>query len=141
MPAVQGVHASLEDRAHLVAEDGEPIGTAGMGFAVDGSADQARHGQRCRRRRRTPGEARVRLEAVGLPATYPRHLNGRPVRHADCQSVGRAVVDDGRPGVACRSAADGPTAPHEELAVFDRRTGTGVHGRQPFAEWFWGTPP
>lgn len=82
------------------------------------------------------------LEAVGLPATYPRHPNGRPVRHADCQPVGKAAFDDGRPGTACRSAAGGATPADEELAVFDRDADTAVRmtGRQPFAEWFWGTP-
>jgi RES domain-containing protein len=77
------------------------------------------------------------LEAVGLPPTYPRHANGRPVRHADCQPIGRAAFDDGRPGIACRSAA---SLTDEELAVFDRDADTGVSmtGRQPFADWFWG---
>jgi len=85
----------------------------------------------------TPG-----LEAVGLPATYPRHPNGRPVRHANCQAVGRATFDDGQPGIACRSAAAGATRTDEELGVFDGDADTGVRmtSRQPFAEWFWGTP-
>lgn len=82
------------------------------------------------------------LEAVGLPATYPRHPNGRPVRHADCQPVGKAAFDDGCPGTACRSVAGGATPTDEELAVFDRDVNAAVRmtGRQPFAEWFWGTP-
>jgi RES domain-containing protein len=77
------------------------------------------------------------LEAVGLPATYPRHRNGRPVRHVDCQPIGGAAFDDGRPGIACRSAAS-PT--DEELAVFDRDAKANVRmtGKQPFADWFWG---
>lgn len=80
------------------------------------------------------------LDAVGLPAAYPRHPNGRPLRHADCQPIGRAAFADGRPGIACRSAADGATPTDEELAVFDRGTDTGVQmtSRQPFAAWFWG---
>ena len=82
------------------------------------------------------------LEAVGLPATYPRHRNGRPVRHADCQRVGRSAFDDGWPGIACRSAATGASPTDEELGVFDRGGDTGVRmtGRQPFAGWFWGAP-
>ena len=82
------------------------------------------------------------LEAVGLPPTYPRHRNGRPVRHLDCQPIGRAAFDDGRSGIACRSAADGAVPADEELGVFDRGDGMGVRmtDRQPFADWFWGAP-
>jgi RES domain-containing protein len=82
------------------------------------------------------------FEAVGLPTTYPRHRNGRPVRHVDCQPIGGAAFDDGRPGIACRSAATGAAPTDEELAVFDQDVDTGVRmsGRQPFAEWFWGGP-
>ena len=80
------------------------------------------------------------LEMVGLPANYPRHRNGRPVRHVDCQPIGRAAFEDGRPGIACRSAATGTSPTDEDLAVFDRGADTGVRmtGRQPFAAWFWG---
>jgi hypothetical protein len=82
------------------------------------------------------------LEAVGLPASYPRRANGRAVRHVDCQPIGRAAFDDGRPGIACRSGATGAFLADEELAVFDRGSDTGVRmtGRQPFADWFWGAP-
>lgn len=82
------------------------------------------------------------LEAVGLPASYPRHSNGRPVRHETCQPIGQAAFDDGRPGIACRSAATGATSDDEELGIFDRNRATAVHmtGREPFAEWFWGAP-
>lgn len=83
------------------------------------------------------------LEAVGLPATYPRHRNGRPVRRAGCQPIGRSAFDDGVPGIACRSAAAGALPTDEELAVFDRDAGTNVRitGRQPFTDWFWGAAP
>lgn len=79
------------------------------------------------------------LEAVGLPPTYPRHANGRPVRHETCRPIGQAGLDDGLPGSACRSAARGATSSDEELAVFDRDVGPEVRitDRQPFAEWFW----
>lgn len=80
------------------------------------------------------------LETVGLPATYPRHANGRPVRHANCQPIGQAAFDDGRSGVACRSAAQGATSNDEELAVFDRDMRSAIRmtgDREPFAEWFW----
>jgi RES domain len=80
------------------------------------------------------------LEAVRLPVTYPRHRNGRPVQRADCQPVGRAAFDDGRPGIACRSAATGASLTDEELGVFDRDVDNSVQmtGRHPFADWFWG---
>ena len=80
------------------------------------------------------------LDAVGLPPTYPRHGNGRPVRHESCQAVGQAAYDDDRPGVACRSAVADASPTDEELAVFDRGADLGVQmtGRQPFADWFWG---
>jgi hypothetical protein len=80
------------------------------------------------------------LEAVGLPATYPRHRNGRPVQHAACQPIGRSAFEDGRPGIACRSAATGASQTDEELGVFDRDVSTSVRttDRQQFADWFWG---
>jgi hypothetical protein len=82
------------------------------------------------------------LEAVGLPVSYPRHANGRPVRHETCQPIGQAAFDDGRGGIACRSAPASATPSDEELAVFDGYTSATVHmtGRQPFSEWFWGSP-
>jgi hypothetical protein len=49
----------------------------------------------------------VGLQAVGLPDTYPRHRNGRPVRHVDCRPIGQLAFEDGRPVIACRSAAAG----------------------------------
>ena len=82
------------------------------------------------------------LESVGLPDTYPRHRNGRPVRHATCQPVGQAAFDGKRSGIACRSAATDALPTDEELGVFDREVATSVQmtGRHPFAEWFWGAP-
>ena len=79
------------------------------------------------------------LGAVGLPATYPRHTNGRPVRHESCRPIGQTAHDEGRPGIACRSAADGATQDDEELAVFDREVPSCVRitRREGFAAWFW----
>jgi hypothetical protein len=79
------------------------------------------------------------LRSAGLPETYPRHPNNRPVRHETCQPVGQAAFEDGKPGVACRSATADALRTDEELAVFDRDTGAAVRliGRQPFPEWFW----
>jgi hypothetical protein len=82
------------------------------------------------------------LESVALPDTYPRHRNGRPVRHVTCRPVGQAAFDDGRPGIACRSAATGASSTDEELGVFDRDVGGSVRmsARHSFADWFWGAP-
>ena len=79
------------------------------------------------------------LEAVRLPSAYPRHANGRPVRHETCRPVGRGAYDARRPGIACRSAAHGAGATDEELAVFDAVAGEAVRitGREAFSEWFW----
>jgi RES domain len=82
------------------------------------------------------------LESVGLPVTYARHRNGRPVQRTDCQPVGQAAFDDGRPGIACRSAVSGASLTDEELGVFDRDVEAGVQmtGRHAFADWFWLAP-
>jgi len=79
------------------------------------------------------------LTAVGLPETYPRHRNGRPVARLDCQRIGGRAFDADRPGIACRSAARGTTQNDEELAIFDRGEGAGVRpiSRRSFADWFW----
>ena len=45
------------------------------------------------------------LEALGLPATYPKYRNGLPVRHDVCQPVGLEVKEAGLRGVRARSAA------------------------------------
>jgi RES domain len=81
------------------------------------------------------------LAAVELPPNYPRQRNGQPIRHAQCQPIGKAAFDDGRPGIACRSAVAGATPSDEELGIFDGgRLGVHMTARRPFAEWFWGTP-
>lgn len=45
------------------------------------------------------------LEELGLPATYPRHPNGRPVRRETCQPVGAEIHALGLRGIHARSAA------------------------------------
>ena len=44
------------------------------------------------------------LEALGLPTSYPKHRNGRPVTHETCQPVGASVHAAGLRGVHARSA-------------------------------------
>jgi RES domain-containing protein len=78
------------------------------------------------------------LQAVGLPASYPLHRDGSAVEHPECWPVGAAARRDGRPGVACRSAAAGAPAGDEELAVFDTAAGGVVMtGRLAFADWYY----
>jgi RES domain len=79
------------------------------------------------------------LKAVRLPMSYPRHPDGSPVEHPECQPIGQAAFDDGQPGIACRSAARGTTTADEELAVFARDGGPQVSmtSRRAFADWFW----
>lgn len=57
------------------------------------------------------------LRALGLPETYPRHGNGRPVRHETCQPVGEEVHALGLRGVYARSAVM-PDDLGRELAWF-----------------------
>jgi hypothetical protein len=75
--------------------------------------------------------------AAGLPETYPRHRNGRPVRWRTCQPVGLSAWEAGHAGIACRTAA--PTAPQrgEELAWFQRRGRLRATAVAAFDDWFW----
>lgn len=78
------------------------------------------------------------LAALGLPETYPRYRNGRPVRHDVCQPVGQAVKEAGLRGVHARSAAtdDGSG---RELAWFPARESSRATlvGRLPYREWWY----
>ena len=79
------------------------------------------------------------LERLGLPATYPRHRNGKPVRHDVCQPVGQAVKDAGLRGVHARSAVvDDGTG--RELAWFPARESSRATPvrRLVFGEWWYG---
>ncbi len=73
--------------------------------------------------------------AAGLPESYPR-LNGAIIGHEVCQPIGRRAWDEGRRGIACRSAADGASEADEELAWFDRGTPLAPLRSQAFDEWF-----
>ena len=78
------------------------------------------------------------LAAVGLPSTYPRHRNGRPVTHATCRPVGRQDFDHRLPGIACRSAAAGAGPDNQELAVYEHASPAPSETvRLPFADWWW----
>ena len=79
------------------------------------------------------------LVAVGLPRTYPRHRNGRPVTHATCQPIGQQAFNGNLPGIACRCTATGATATSEELCFFDRpgQARPRLVSRTPFADWWW----
>lgn len=79
------------------------------------------------------------LEALGLPETYPRYRNGRPVRHDVCQPIGQTVKDAGLRGIHARSAAtdDGSG---RELAWFPARetSRATLDRRLSYREWWYG---
>lgn len=82
------------------------------------------------------------LQAIGLPSTYPRHPNGRPVRRAVCQEVGDTVQQAGLRGVYARSAAtdDGSG---RELAWFPARetSRATLLQRHTFRDWWYRRGP
>lgn len=80
------------------------------------------------------------LESVGLPATYPRYGNGRPVKHDACQSVGIDVHDRGLRGVLARSAATSDDS-GRELAWFPAQKSSRAKlvRRHSFADWWFDT--
>jgi hypothetical protein len=78
------------------------------------------------------------LEALGLPETYPRYRNGRPVRHDVCQPIGQVVKEAGLRGVRARSAAtdDGSG---RELAWFPARESStaNLERRIAYRDWWY----
>ncbi len=81
------------------------------------------------------------LKLLGLPETYPRYRNGRPVKHEVCQHIGVTVNDAGLRGVHARSAAieDGTG---RELAWFPARESSRATLQERFSyrEWWHGSP-
>jgi hypothetical protein len=79
------------------------------------------------------------LEEWGLPPTYPRHRDGRPVTWEECWPVGERAHAADLDGIACRSAAEGARADDHELAHFDRDDAPALEPveRLPFEDWFW----
>lgn len=79
------------------------------------------------------------LDRLGLPVTYPRYRNGRPVRHDVCQPIGRAIHDAGLRGIRARSAVteDGSG---RELAWFPARESSRATlvRRLPYRAWWYG---
>jgi RES domain len=73
---------------------------------------------------------------AGLPHTYPHDDKGEVVSWAVCQAIGDTAWGDGRPGIACRSAAETAPADGEELAWFQRDRRLVVAERRSFAEWY-----
>ncbi|MGA3221983.1 MAG: RES family NAD+ phosphorylase [Acidimicrobiales bacterium] len=74
--------------------------------------------------------------AVGLPPTYPLDVGGKTVPWAVCQPIGMDQWEAGRPGVACRSAAETAPPEGEELAWFKRDRRLEVERRRTFDEWY-----
>lgn len=79
------------------------------------------------------------LRALGLPETYPRYRNGRPVRHDVCQPIGQQVHDTGLRGVHARSAATHDDS-GRELAWFPARetSRATLQERLAYREWWYG---
>lgn len=78
------------------------------------------------------------LEELGLPATYPRHRNGRPVRPEVCQPIGAEVHRAGLRGVHARSAATGDGS-GRELAWYPARETSRARlvARRGFDDWWY----
>lgn len=82
----------------------------------------------------------VGLEALGLPATYPKDATGATIPHATCQPVGVEVKTQNLRGVHARSAAT-PDGTGRELAWFPARpssSATPVGDALPFSKWWHG---
>jgi hypothetical protein len=77
------------------------------------------------------------LESLGLPATYPRFVNGRRVSWSRCQPIGLRAWEAGERGIACRSAALPASAKGEELALFARGRMPSARASYLFDDWFW----
>lgn len=74
--------------------------------------------------------------SAGLPVSYPLGGRGREVPHSRCHPVGHEAKDQGRPGIACRSAA---RAGGEELAWFVAGA-VDPTSRREFDDWYWRSP-
>lgn len=77
------------------------------------------------------------LEELGLPVTYPRYGNGRPVQHDVCQPIGAKVDEAGLRGVHARSATD-DIGDGRELAWFPARPSSRATmvRRLDFQDWW-----
>jgi RES domain-containing protein len=75
--------------------------------------------------------------SLGLPGTYPLDSRGRRIAWARCQPIGVRAWAEGRPGIACRSAAPAAPPGGEELAFFARRRRLRRGRTRSFEDWFW----
>lgn len=80
------------------------------------------------------------LQALGLPVTYPRHVNGRPVQREACQPAGAEAHRQGLRGVRARSALT-PDGSGRELAWYPARKSSiaTLVSRLPFRDWWYRT--
>jgi hypothetical protein len=78
------------------------------------------------------------VAALGLPATYPRDAAGKPVPHARCQPLGKAIHEANLRGVRARSAQSRDGA-GRELAWFPAtgRSRARTVETLNFDQWFW----
>ena len=76
------------------------------------------------------------LMALGLPTTYPRESDGTPIPRARCQPIGDQVAQNGLSGVHARSATEGATEHHRELAWFPQpNQSPQIVQRLPYGQW------
>ena len=76
------------------------------------------------------------LMALGLPTTYPHESDGTPIPRARCQPIGDQVAQNGLSGVHTRSATEGATEHHRELAWFPQpNQSPQIVQRLPYGQW------
>ena len=76
------------------------------------------------------------LMALGLPTTYPHESDGTPIPRARCQPIGDQVAQNGLSGVHARSATEGATEHHRELAWFPQpNQSPQIVQRLPYGQW------
>lgn len=78
------------------------------------------------------------LDEAGLPTTYPADVNGDPIPHKVCQSIGHRARQAGLKGILCRSANSSRGA-GRELAWFPATSRSQARLQEviEYANWFW----
>lgn len=78
------------------------------------------------------------VEALGLPASYPRTPSGEPIPRTVCQPIGASIREDGLRSVWCRSAGM-PDGRGRELAWFPATSRSRARAvweePRPLSEW------
>ena len=78
------------------------------------------------------------LAALKLPVTYPDDGSGRLVSWRACRPIGQALVDEGLPGVSCRSATSLTAGRLRELCFFSAQSPVRLRltARRAFSDWY-----